>query len=160
MVATETEDLVIGSVLLVGGVAVAVASLLLGARWWFVLPALVVAAVVKRYAWSQPLDERKLAAAPETVEQPRIRASEVLLRLLPSLVVWFGLDIGLLLTNPNAGGAAGGGVNIGVGLAWLATGRALVRYGRRHSVVIISDAPHLYGFWSRSDNLLRARRAT
>jgi hypothetical protein len=158
MVATQTEDFVTGFVWLVGGVVVTVVSLRMGARWWFVLPGLVLVAATKGRARWGPLDEIRLGAAPETWEQPRVGWVMVLLRSLPIIVVWFGMDVAELLTNPDVAGLAGGGVSVGLGLAWLASACRLVRYGRRHAVVIISDAPPLYGFWWRSENLLRAPR--
>jgi hypothetical protein len=160
VVATETEDLVIGSALVFGGAVAAIAAVLAGAHWWFVLPGLVIAVAVKFYGWSRPLDEAKLAAAAETIERPRIGAAGVLLRALPFLIVWFGLDMLVLLDNPDVAGAGGGGVSIGIGLSFLLAARSLARYGQRHAVVIVSNAPRLYGVWHRSGNLLRARRVT
>jgi hypothetical protein len=159
VVALETEDFVMGALLIVGGLAITIAALLSGAHWWFVLPGLALAAVIKGYGWSTSLDEDKLAEVPETLERPAMGGRHVLLRALPMLFVWFGLDVGLLLGNPDVAGAAGGGVSLGIGLAWLLNGRALAHYGRRHSVVIVSNAPRLYGVWRRSNTLMRARRA-
>jgi hypothetical protein len=84
----------------------------------------------------------------------------VIVRLLPFVVVWFGLDVALLASNPDVGGAAGAGVSIGIGLAALSTARKLARYGQRQSVVIVSEVPRLYGIWRGSGTILRARRAT
>ena len=146
-----------GMALVLDGIAITVVGFLLGAHWWFVIPSFVIVALMKGYAHWGSLDEVKLDRAEEKSERPTITTTEVLLRFAPAFAIWCGLDVVVLLLNADVGGAIGG-LSIGIGLAWLNTGRLLVRYGRKQGVVIVSEIPRLYFFWRRPDGLMRAVR--